>query len=176
MGHLETVQAIYDAFGQGDVPAIIDVMAEDVEWEHWNDNHAQNAGVPSLQARNGKTGVGEFFAVAATMRITDFQVLNMMEGGDQVAVTVVIETDVPGGGLPQRGDPPLVVRRQRQGEEPAPLHRHGEAHRGLGHVTPRWRADNAFGADCRRFRTTEPDVAGGLFGCATKSPRERPAE
>ena len=73
-------------------------MADDVEWEHWDDNQAQKAGVPSLQARNGKTGVGEFFAVAATMSITDFQVLNMMEGGDQVAVTVVIESDVPGGG------------------------------------------------------------------------------
>ena len=98
MGHLETAQAIYEAFGQGNVPAIIDVMADDVEWERWDDNHAQKAGVPSLLARNGKAGVGEFFAVAATMGITDFQVLNMMEGGDQVAVTVVIETDVPGGG------------------------------------------------------------------------------
>ena len=98
MGHVETVQAIYDAFGREDVPAIIDVMAEDVAWEHWNDNHAQKARVPSLRARNGKSGVGEFLAVAATMGITDFQVLNMMEGGDQVAVTVVIETDVPGGG------------------------------------------------------------------------------
>ena len=98
MSHLETVQAIYEAFGQGNIPAIIDLMADDVEWEHWDDNHAQKAGVPSLRARNGKTGVGEFFAVAATMGITDFQVLNLMDGGNQVAVTVVIETDVPGGG------------------------------------------------------------------------------
>ena len=98
MGNLAAVQAIYEAFGNGDVPAIIDQMAEVVEWEHWEDNHAQKAGVPSLQARNGKAGVSEFFAVAATMGITDFQVLNLMEGGDQVAVTVVIETDLPGGG------------------------------------------------------------------------------
>ena len=51
-----------------------------------------------MQARNGKGGVSDFFAVAETMGITDFQVLNLMEGGEQVAVTVVIESDVPGGG------------------------------------------------------------------------------
>src|SRR5262245_17533399 len=98
MGNLATVQAIYQAFGTGDVPAILDQMADNVEWEHWEDNHAQNAGVPTLRARNGKAGVGEFFAVAATMAITDFQVLNVMEGGDQVAATIVIETDLPDGG------------------------------------------------------------------------------
>jgi uncharacterized protein len=98
VGNLATVQAIYEAFGRGDVPAILDVMADGVEWEQWEDNHAQTTGVPSMQARHGKAGVGEFFAVAATMGITDFQVLNMMEGGDQVAVTIVIESDVPGGG------------------------------------------------------------------------------
>jgi ketosteroid isomerase-like protein len=98
MGNAATVQAIYEAFGRGDVPAILDHMADDVEWEHWEDNRAQQAGVPSMQARNGKSGVSEFFAVAAAMGITDFQVLNVMEGGDQVAVSVVIESDVPGGG------------------------------------------------------------------------------
>jgi uncharacterized protein len=98
VGNLATVQGIYESFGRGDVPAILDVMADDVAWEHWEDNCAQRAGVPTMQARRGKDGVGEFFAVAATMAITDFQVLNIMEGGDQVAATIVIEADVPGGG------------------------------------------------------------------------------
>ena len=98
MGNLATVQAIYAAFGNGDVPAIIDQMAEDVEWEQWEDNLAQKAGVPSLQARFGKAGVSEFFAVAATMGISQFEVLNLMEGDNQVAATIVIESDVPGGG------------------------------------------------------------------------------
>ncbi len=98
MSNLATVQGIYEAFGRGDVPAIIDAMADDVAWEHWEDNRAQRAGVPSMQARRGKAGVGEFFGVVGTMGITDFRVLNLMEGGDQVAATFVIETDVPGGG------------------------------------------------------------------------------
>ena len=80
------------------MPAILDLMADNVAWQQWDDNSAQKAGLPSLQARSGKDGVAEFFAVVATMAITDFQVLNLMEGGHQVAVTFVIESDVPGGG------------------------------------------------------------------------------
>src|SRR5262245_1914869 len=33
MTPLETVQTIYAAFGRGDVPAIIDLVSDDVEWE-----------------------------------------------------------------------------------------------------------------------------------------------
>lgn len=98
MSNLQSAQAIYEAFGRGDIPAIIGMMADDVAWEHWADNSAQKAGVPSMQPRHGRVGVGEFFGVLGGMAITDFQVLNMMEGGNQVAVTFVIETDVPGGG------------------------------------------------------------------------------
>jgi ketosteroid isomerase-like protein len=31
--HLGTVQGIYQAFGSGDVPAILERLAEDVAWE-----------------------------------------------------------------------------------------------------------------------------------------------
>jgi ketosteroid isomerase-like protein len=98
MSNLATVQGIYEAFGRGDVAAILDVMADDVAWERWEDNRAQHAGVPALLARTGKDGVAEFFGVVGTMTITDFEVLNLMEGGDQVAATFVIEAEVPGGG------------------------------------------------------------------------------
>ena len=46
MSNLPTVQLIYEAFGKGDIPAILDVIAEDVEWEAWDDNSAVKAGVP----------------------------------------------------------------------------------------------------------------------------------
>ena len=98
MSNLTTTQSIYEAFGMGDVPAILELVADDVLWEHWDDNRAQKAGVPSMQARVGRQGVADFFSVAATMQITDIQVLNMMEGSNQVAVTFIIEADVPGGG------------------------------------------------------------------------------
>ena len=88
MSNLATVQGIYEAFGKGDVPAILDVLANDIEWESWADNSAVNAGVPWMVPRHGK------------MEIVDLQVLNMMEGGKQVAVEFVFEANLPawGGG------------------------------------------------------------------------------
>ena len=33
MGNAETVQGIYEAFGRGDIPAIMERMSETVEWD-----------------------------------------------------------------------------------------------------------------------------------------------
>ena len=100
MSNLATVQSIYEAFGKGDVPAILDVMADDIEWESWEDNSAVKAGVPTLVPRHGKAEVGKFFEVAGQMEITDLQIINMMEGGNEIAVEFVIEANLPtfGGG------------------------------------------------------------------------------
>lgn len=54
--HLTTATAIYEAFGRGDIPTILSHMADDIKWEQWADNTAQQAGVPWLQARHGKAG------------------------------------------------------------------------------------------------------------------------
>ncbi len=62
MSNLATAQMIYEAFGRGDVPAILDVCSDDVAWENWEDNRAQKSGIPIMQARSGKPGVAEFFA------------------------------------------------------------------------------------------------------------------
>lgn len=100
MSNLATVQGIYEAFGKGDIPAILDVMAEDVEWESWENNSAVIAGVPTMIPRRGKAEVVHFFEVAGQMEITDLQILSMMEGGNQVAVEFVLESNLPawGGG------------------------------------------------------------------------------
>jgi ketosteroid isomerase-like protein len=100
MSNLATVQAIYEAFGKGDVPAILDVLADDVEWESWADNSAVKAGVPWMTPRHGKAEAAKFFETAGQMEIVDLQVLSFMEGGDQVAVEFVFEARLPawGGG------------------------------------------------------------------------------
>ncbi len=100
MSNLATVQGIYESFGKGDVQAILDVLADDVEWESWADNSSVNAGVPTMVPRHGKADVVHFFEVAGQMEITDLQILNMMEGGNQVAVEFVLEANLPswGGG------------------------------------------------------------------------------
>jgi hypothetical protein len=59
--NLKVVQGIYEAFGGGDVPAILAVLADDVRWEDWRDNWSQKAGVPLMKPRVGPEAVGEFF-------------------------------------------------------------------------------------------------------------------
>jgi ketosteroid isomerase-like protein len=100
VSNIPTVAAIYEAFGKGDVQAILDVLADDVEWESWEANSSVEAGVPWMRPRHGKDDVVGFFETAAQMAITDLQILNMMEGGNTVAVEFVLEADLPawGGG------------------------------------------------------------------------------
>ena len=98
MSNLPTVQRLYEAFGQGDTATILDLVADDVAWEEWADNRAQAAGVRHLQPRRGKAGVEEFFGIIATFEVTDFQVLALMEGGNQVVAEIVIEAKLPNGG------------------------------------------------------------------------------
>jgi ketosteroid isomerase-like protein len=96
--NLVTVQEIYAAFGRGDIPAILDVIADDCRWEAWADNSAQRAGVPYLQPRSGPSGVAEFFAAVAELKIHEFEVLDCISGRDQVAAEILIEASTPTGG------------------------------------------------------------------------------
>jgi ketosteroid isomerase-like protein len=57
VSNIQTVQAIYAAFGQGDIPTILGHLGENVEWEYGT----LDAGVPWLQPRRGLTEVPKFF-------------------------------------------------------------------------------------------------------------------
>ncbi|HMQ61391.1 MAG TPA: nuclear transport factor 2 family protein [Flavilitoribacter sp.] len=95
--NLITVQAIYEAFGKGDIPTILSHLADDVNWESWTDNSAQKAGVPWLQSMKGKDGVLAFFQLIGNpevFQIKEFQVLSIMDGGRQIAAEFVIEADI----------------------------------------------------------------------------------
>jgi len=84
--NLAVIGAIYEAFGRGDIPTILGHLADDVRWEEWSDNTAQKAGVPWLQARHGRAGALEFFQVMGSrLQVTEFRVLSLMAGGNQVA-------------------------------------------------------------------------------------------
>jgi ketosteroid isomerase-like protein len=92
-----TVAEIYAAFGRGDIPAILDALAEDVAWEHWPAPAANQAPVPWLLPRTGKAGAQEFFQVVSSWTISDFQVLDLMVGERQVSAQIVIEARLPNG-------------------------------------------------------------------------------
>ena len=59
--HVETVQAAYGAFGRGDVPAILAMLADDVAWEHdWG-----GAQLKWYVTRRGPQEAAGFFATLA---------------------------------------------------------------------------------------------------------------
>jgi ketosteroid isomerase-like protein len=90
----ETVQAMYQAFGRGDVPAILACLREDVEWEH----DAVDHGVPWLKPRRGPAEVGRFFADLAGVEISRFEPMSFLASADQVAAVIAIELAVKATG------------------------------------------------------------------------------
>ena len=93
MSNIATVQSVYEAFGTGDIPAILDKVSDDCDWETWDvDNTAQGSGVPWMLRRRGRDGVAEFFqAVGANLEFHSFEPRNLLEGGNQVAATIKLE-------------------------------------------------------------------------------------
>lgn len=91
MTNVESIQALYDAFGRGDVAAILDQLADDVEW----DQDAPAYGVPIYEPGVGKDHVRRFFeAVQADLEFVRFEPTNFLSGGDQVAVPIKLEAKV----------------------------------------------------------------------------------
>jgi ketosteroid isomerase-like protein len=91
-----TVQALYAAFAAGDVRAFLSHPADDVRAGGvWADNSAVKVGVRWLTAYSGRDAINGFFAAARQMEIVDQQILDMMEGGRQVAVEFVLEAKLP---------------------------------------------------------------------------------
>lgn len=89
MSRLAVIEAVYAAFGRADVGAILEVLADDVEWEHDSVDH----GVPWLAPGRGKEHVLKFFGVIGReFEIRRFEVCNLLERGDQVVAIIQIET------------------------------------------------------------------------------------
>ena len=80
VSNVETVQAIYQAFGRGDVATILDRLDDAVEWE----TTVPVSDVPWLQARRGKANIVGFFKSLAPLKITRFEPHTIFDGGDKV--------------------------------------------------------------------------------------------
>jgi len=67
--NIKTIQAVYEAFGRGDLPTVLDAVSDDVEWAT---DTVSNA-APWYGVRAGKAGVAAFFeAFGSTMEIEEF--------------------------------------------------------------------------------------------------------
>jgi hypothetical protein len=86
--NLATVQSIYEAFARGDVPYILGCLADDVAWDHDDPSW----GIPFWEPRSGAASVAGFFGdLAEHAELADFQIHNVLAGGDQVAAVVTAE-------------------------------------------------------------------------------------
>ena len=123
---IETIQKIYEAFGTGDVPAILDQLSDDLDFGSEVDSKV----APWHGLRRTKPEVAEFFqAIGENLEVTEFTVLSITS--NDTDVMAVIRFGVEGSRDRQEwhdGHPPLVALRRRQGLL-LPRHRRHRAHR-----------------------------------------------
>jgi len=67
--NIKTIQGVYEAFGRGDVEAVLEAVTDDVDWAA----EASSTAAPWYGVRHGKEGVASFFeAFGSTMEIQEF--------------------------------------------------------------------------------------------------------
>jgi len=67
--NIKTIMGVYEAFGRGDVAAILDAVTSDVDWAA----EADPAVAPWHGVRHGQQAVAAFFAeFGSTMEVEDF--------------------------------------------------------------------------------------------------------
>jgi uncharacterized protein len=100
MSNVETVKKGYEAFGRGDIAAILDLLAEDVRWEHHSTgNTAQDRDVPYMRARSGREAAAGFFHdIAEDFEMSSFNPHSFLEGDGQVAAVIEYELTVKATG------------------------------------------------------------------------------
>jgi uncharacterized protein len=80
--NLQVVKDAYDAFARGDVDAVLDALAEDVEWEVPGPPEIPYAGL-----FRGKNGVADFFRILADADdVLFFEAETFLTNGDRIAV------------------------------------------------------------------------------------------
>lgn len=92
--NVETIQALYAAFGKGDIAGVVAGLDPDVDWEHsWG-----GAPLKWFAPRKGAAEVPGFFASLSDFEFVRFEPLAFLEGGDMVAVPIRIELRVKATG------------------------------------------------------------------------------
>jgi ketosteroid isomerase-like protein len=78
----KVVQDAYAAFGRGDIPGVIALLADDIVW---NGVYGAGSHVPTSGERRGKAAVEEFFGqVAANVSFSKFEPKEFVATGDKV--------------------------------------------------------------------------------------------
>ncbi len=79
---MEVVQETYEAVGRGDIPALLDLLTDDVEWTFQGPSV-----IPFAGTRRGREGVAEFFSlVGENLEFERFEPREFVAQGDTVVV------------------------------------------------------------------------------------------
>jgi uncharacterized protein len=82
---IKTITAVYEAFGRGDVPAILDAVTDDVDWAA----EAASSAAPWYGVRHGKDAVAAFFSdFGSAMEVEEFTPVSLA-ANDTDVLTVV---------------------------------------------------------------------------------------
>ncbi len=94
MSHVDTVKAIYESFGKGDIAAILARLDPDVEWEYdWGSQPLR-----WYTPRRGRDQVPGFFESLADFEFVRFEPIAFLEGDGMVAVPIQLELVVKKNG------------------------------------------------------------------------------
>jgi ketosteroid isomerase-like protein len=92
---IQTVQAIYEAFGRGDVAAILDRLTDDVDWA----SEPESKVAPWHGVHKGKGEVPKFFEVlGATIEVTEFTPLAFTSNETDVMAVIRFAMRIPATG------------------------------------------------------------------------------
>ena len=83
-------QSAYEAFGRGDMAALAEVMADDIEWVNPGDRDDPNAGT----FRGKEAVLGWFGGLASTLDFSTFEPREFIAQGDKVVSLVYAEATV----------------------------------------------------------------------------------
>lgn len=77
--NLQTIRRVYEAFGRGDVPAILELVSPDVHWEFGTPDH----GIPWLREGRGRDHVAQFFTtLGQSLEFQSFEPLAILAEGE----------------------------------------------------------------------------------------------
>jgi uncharacterized protein len=72
--NLRMIEELYAAFGRADLPFILDMVAEDVDWQH-----PRPADIPWGGKRRGRKEVAQFFAaIGERLEVEQFSPSNLL--------------------------------------------------------------------------------------------------
>ncbi len=83
--NIKTITAVYEAFGRGDVPAILDAVTDDVDWAA----EAASSAAPWYGVRHGRDAVAVFFSdFGSAMEVEEFTPVSLAANDTDVLSVV----------------------------------------------------------------------------------------